>query len=149
MFIWFKDRDRFSCTTTFNQRQANTFTQLLVRKNNDERKILLHDIGEVDFDHVQQAYDAVKYQLLRETNGDTKDQPSEVIDDIIEPIYLIIWLDRPMNQAKNKLKIIGNKDEKLLPKVLYVYYYLLMDNELILVRDLKKISFLFIEIFYE
>jgi hypothetical protein len=121
----------------------------LVRKNNDERKILLHDIGEVDFDHVQQAYDAVKYQLLRETNGDTKDQPSEVIDDIIEPIYLIIWLDRPMNQAKNKLKIIGNKDEKLLPKVLYVYYYLLMDNELILVRDLKKISFLFIEIFYE
>jgi len=55
----------------------------LVRKNNDERKILLHDIGAVDFDHVQQVYDAVKYQLLRETNGDTKDQPSQVIDDIV------------------------------------------------------------------
>jgi hypothetical protein len=53
----------------------------LVRKNNDERKILLHDIGAVDFDHVQQVYDAVKYQLLRETNGDTKDQPSKVIID--------------------------------------------------------------------
>ena len=53
----------------------------MVRKNNDERKILLHDIGAVDFDHVQQVYDAVKYQLLRETNGDTKDQPSEVIID--------------------------------------------------------------------
>ncbi len=72
----------------------------MVRKNNDERKILLHDIGEVDFDHVQQAYDAVKYQLLRETNGDTKDQPSEVIDDILLNQYTWSygWIDQWIKQ---------------------------------------------------
>jgi len=54
--------------------------------NDDQRKTLLHDISEVDFERVKQAYDTIKYELLKETNGDTKDKPLEVIDDIMEPI---------------------------------------------------------------
>jgi UDP-N-acetylglucosamine/UDP-N-acetylgalactosamine diphosphorylase len=54
--------------------------------NDEQRKILLHDIEEVDFDRVKQAYDAIKHELLTEANGDTKDKTPEVIDDIIEPI---------------------------------------------------------------
>jgi UDP-N-acetylglucosamine/UDP-N-acetylgalactosamine diphosphorylase len=54
--------------------------------NDEQRKILLHDIDEVDFDRVKQAYDAIKHELLTEANGDTKDKTPEVIDDIIEPI---------------------------------------------------------------
>jgi len=52
----------------------------------DQRKTLLHDISEVDFGRVKQAYDAIKHELLAETNSDTKDKPLEVIDDIMEPI---------------------------------------------------------------
>jgi UDP-N-acetylglucosamine/UDP-N-acetylgalactosamine diphosphorylase len=51
--------------------------------NDEQRKILLHDISEVDFERVQQAYDAIKDELLAETNVDTK---AEVLDDIMEPI---------------------------------------------------------------
>jgi UDP-N-acetylglucosamine/UDP-N-acetylgalactosamine diphosphorylase len=54
--------------------------------NDNQRKILLHDISEVDFDRVKQACDAIKHELLTETNGETKDETSEVIDDIMEPI---------------------------------------------------------------
>jgi UDP-N-acetylglucosamine/UDP-N-acetylgalactosamine diphosphorylase len=51
--------------------------------NDEQRKILLHDISEVDFERVKQAYDAIKNELLAETNVDTK---AEVLDDIMEPI---------------------------------------------------------------
>jgi len=54
--------------------------------NDEQRKILLHDIAEVDFERVKQAYDTIKYELLTETNGETKNEPSKVIDDIMEPI---------------------------------------------------------------
>ena len=54
--------------------------------NDEQRKILLHDINEVDFDRVKHAYDAIKDELLSETNGNSKDQTPEIIDDIVEPI---------------------------------------------------------------
>jgi UDP-N-acetylglucosamine/UDP-N-acetylgalactosamine diphosphorylase len=54
--------------------------------NDQQRKILLHDIAEVDFERVKQAYDTIKHELLTETNGETKDETSKVIDDIMEPI---------------------------------------------------------------
>jgi UDP-N-acetylglucosamine/UDP-N-acetylgalactosamine diphosphorylase len=54
--------------------------------NNEQRKILLHDISEVDFERVQQAYNAIKHELLTEANGHMKDKIQEVIDDIMEPI---------------------------------------------------------------
>jgi len=54
--------------------------------NDEQRKILLHDIAEVDFERVKQAYDTIKYELLTETNGETKNETSKVIDDIMEPI---------------------------------------------------------------
>jgi hypothetical protein len=43
----------------------------------------------------------------------------------------------------------GSTNESSKEQVENYRQHLLMDNELILVRDLKKISFLFIEIFYE
>jgi len=54
--------------------------------NDEQRKILLHDIAEVDFERVKQAYDTIKHELLTESNGETKDETSKVIDDIMEPI---------------------------------------------------------------
>jgi UDP-N-acetylglucosamine/UDP-N-acetylgalactosamine diphosphorylase len=64
--------------------------------NNEQRKILLHDINEVDFERVKQAYDAIKHELQTETssisngeahnNGDQTNGIPEVIDDIMEPI---------------------------------------------------------------
>jgi UDP-N-acetylglucosamine/UDP-N-acetylgalactosamine diphosphorylase len=54
--------------------------------NDEQRKILLHDISEVDFERVQHAYDTIKHELLTEINGDTKDKIPEVIDDMMEPI---------------------------------------------------------------
>jgi UDP-N-acetylglucosamine/UDP-N-acetylgalactosamine diphosphorylase len=64
--------------------------------NDEQRKILLNDIADVDFDRVKQAYGAIKHEILAETspvsngvahhNGDKKDETPEVIDDIIEPI---------------------------------------------------------------
>lgn len=50
--------------------------------NDEQRQILLHDISEVDFDRVNEAYHAIEHELLPEAN----DKPSEIIDDIIEPI---------------------------------------------------------------
>lgn len=50
--------------------------------NDEQRKILLNDISEVDFDRVSQAYHAIQHELLSETNNKTP----EIIDDIIEPI---------------------------------------------------------------
>ncbi|UJR14032.1 hypothetical protein I4U23_001031 [Adineta vaga] len=54
--------------------------------NDEQRRILLRDINEVDFNRIQQAYDAIKHELFTETNGHTKDEISNVIDDIMEPI---------------------------------------------------------------
>ena len=65
--------------------------------NDEQRKILLRDIAEVDFDRVQQAYDAIKHELADEVSpisnghgsnslGETEDGHSEVIDDVMEPI---------------------------------------------------------------
>ncbi|CAF1091958.1 unnamed protein product [Adineta steineri] len=54
--------------------------------NDEQRQILLHDINEVDFERVNQAYDAIKQELLTETNGQTKTETPQVIDDIMEPI---------------------------------------------------------------
>ena len=53
--------------------------------NDEQRRTLLHDINEVDFDRVQQAYDAIKHELSDETS-DKKDETTEVIDDVMEPI---------------------------------------------------------------
>lgn len=65
--------------------------------NDEQRKILLRDIAEVDFDRVHQAYDAIKHELADETStisnghepnslGEKQDDHSEVIDDVMEPI---------------------------------------------------------------
>ena len=51
----------------------------------EQRQILLHDISQVDFDRVQQAYDTIKHELIDESLT-KKDEPSEVIDDVMEPI---------------------------------------------------------------
>ncbi|CAF2599495.1 unnamed protein product [Rotaria sp. Silwood2] len=53
--------------------------------NDEQRKALLHDINEVDFDRVKEAYDGIKYELLSEINNHNDKKP-EVIDDIMEPI---------------------------------------------------------------
>ena len=53
--------------------------------NDEQRQTLLHDVSEVDFDRVQQAYDAIKHELSDETS-DKKDEATEVIDDVMEPI---------------------------------------------------------------
>lgn len=54
--------------------------------NNEQRKILLHDISEVDFDRVNNAYDSIKHDLFAEQNGNSNEKIPEVIDDIMEPI---------------------------------------------------------------
>lgn len=51
--------------------------------NAEQRQILLHDIGQVDFDRVQQAFETIRHELNDETK---KDEPSELIDDVMEPI---------------------------------------------------------------
>jgi len=51
--------------------------------NSEQRQILLHDIGQVDFDRVQQAFQTIRHELNDETK---KDEPSELIDDVMEPI---------------------------------------------------------------
>ncbi|CAF1435775.1 unnamed protein product [Rotaria sordida] len=52
--------------------------------NDEQRQILLHDINEVDFDRVKEAYDGIKHDLFTGINGENK--KPEVIDDIMEPI---------------------------------------------------------------
>ncbi|CAF0969476.1 unnamed protein product [Adineta ricciae] len=54
--------------------------------NDEQRRTLLRDINEVDFNRVQQAYDAIKHELFSEPNGHTKNEISDTIDDIMEPI---------------------------------------------------------------
>ena len=56
--------------------------------NDEQRKRLLQDIKEVDFDRVKRAYDGIKHELLTETNNncDTKNETLPPIDDTMEPI---------------------------------------------------------------
>ena len=65
--------------TKANQTHLLTYWSEL---NEEQRKILLHDIAEVDFERVQQAYEAIKDELSSET---TLKAP-QVIDDMMEPI---------------------------------------------------------------
>lgn len=65
--------------TKANQTHLLTYWSEL---NDEERKILLRDIAEVDFERVQQAYEAIKDELSSET---TLKAP-QVIDDMMEPI---------------------------------------------------------------
>ncbi|CAF1443300.1 unnamed protein product [Rotaria sp. Silwood1] len=68
--------------TNFNQTHLLAYWSEL---NDEQRKILLRDINEVDFDRVKEAYDGIKYELLSEINNHNG-KTSEVIDDIMEPI---------------------------------------------------------------
>lgn len=51
--------------------------------NDEQRRILLRDINDVDFDRIQQAYETVKHELTDELPASS---PNEMIDDIMEPI---------------------------------------------------------------
>lgn len=60
--------------------------------NDEQRKLLLNDIKEVDFEYVKQAYDSIKSELVTELNGavnnhnNPTDKKNVVIDDIMQPI---------------------------------------------------------------
>ena len=54
--------------------------------NEEQRKTLLHDIGEVDFNRVNQAYETIKSELFPEAHTNQPETNGEIIDDIMEPI---------------------------------------------------------------
>jgi UDP-N-acetylglucosamine/UDP-N-acetylgalactosamine diphosphorylase len=101
--------------STVQQRLTNANQAHLVaywsELNDDQRKILLDDISEVDFDRIQQAYDGIKHELLAETNGDTKDKTPEVIDDIVEPIpdHMAGSIDEASNEQLENYRQQGLK----------------------------------------
>lgn len=76
--------------------------------NAEQRKSLLHDISQVDFDRVQQAYEAIKHELNDETK---KDEPVEMIDDVMEPIpeHMAGSVDQSSEEQLNEYRKRGLK----------------------------------------
>ena len=56
--------------------------------NDEQRKILLHDINEIDFDRVKQAYDGIKQELLSDT---TYSETMKDVKNDQERLLMILW----------------------------------------------------------